>query len=542
MRNQRYLRLWTLLSVVLLSTMILGACAQPTAEVPGPTQPAAPPQATQAVATPAVATEVPMPEKPKPVVVLIPNDFNNLDPHLIPSRYPGRAGLPNIFDSLVFIDTNGKPVPKIARSWRMVDDTTWEFDIVQGATFHNGEPVNAEAAAYSLMRPMKYEELRPRCLYCDQLHLVSAEAIDEYTLRMNLEGPINPDVVLYYLYMSYIVPPKYYEEHDLAYLAENPVGSGPWRFVEWVKDDRLVLEANEDYFEGAPGFDLTFRVVPEPAAMLNELTSGNADFVFGLTPDQADIANSDVSRFVAAEGTRKVHVGIEMQNCPAPLKDVRVRQALNYAVDVEKIVEQLLAGTTHRLVSIVNEPNNNPDLQQYTYDPDRARELLAEAGYANGFDVKLQAPSSQYGADKEIVTAIVSYLEAVGLNVDVEFMETNTFNDIRASKQLDCLYYTGWAEQSFPPAELRIWQTGQGDNSGEYSNPEIDRLLSELNAETDAEAAREISYKMQQIIWDDAPWIFLWRLPIFFGFSNRFEWQTPHAMGLWPLWEATVSQ
>lgn len=545
--QKRYKSLWSVTGLLVVLALVLGACVvvtpQPApqeAAEPAPEEAAEPAEAVEEEVEEAPAeAEAEMAEEVTPVVVASPVDVSTLDPHAINIRYPDRSVIIGIFDVLVWQDDLGQPVPELAESWQQIDDLTWEFKLREGVTFHNGEPFNAEAVKYSFERMQE-----PEFAAFNQIHkqttLKEVKVIDDYTVQLITEEPtIN---MLYWLAESYIVPPQYYSEQEAEFLATNPVGSGPFKFVDWVRDDRVMLESNEDYYLGAPEIKaLAWRVVPEASSRLNELQAGTVDVVAGLTPDQAEQANTDISKLVTVEGLRKMHLGIEVENGPEALQDARVRQALNYAVDVDTIVETLLGGSTSRLESFVNPPNNNPDLEPYTYDPDKARELLAEAGYPDGFSVVLQGPTDRWGKDQDIVLAIASYLEAIGLDVETEIMEWGTYRENLNNLSFKGLYYMGWAALINPTVEEVILTCGHLDNPSHYCNPAYDELVLAAAKTLDDEARMELIMEAQEIAWEDAPWVFLWRLPQFYGMSNRIEY-TPRPDGYLDLVNAELGQ
>ena len=550
------MKVFRILSVLLVAALLLSACAQPQQPTAEPEQPVQT-EAPQATEEPVQETEAPAPteEEPAPteepaateemveteapvveegpVVVASPNDMITFAPHALTGMFPYRSVAYWVFDALVTSDRQGQPEPELAQSWEQLDPLTWEFKMVEGATFHNGEPVNAEAVKASFDRMALEENISYNQIY-RQAGLKEVNVIDEYTVQLVTEAPA-PDM-LFWVSECLIVPPVYYSENDAAFLAENPVGSGPYKFVEWVKDDHASFVANEDYWQGAPDVkEAGLRIIPEASSRMNELITGNVDLVTGLLPDQADQANSEVSRLVSTPGWRKMHVGMS-QDGAEPLRNKLVRQALNYAVDKQTIIDALLLGATTPLQSIVNPPLNNPDLEPYPYDPEKAKELLAEAGYPDGFTVLFQTPIERYGMDKDISQVVAQYLEDVGIDVELEVVEWGAYVDMIDAKSYEGLNWMGWSTYIVLGPQLGTLSCGALDNPTDYCNPEYDALYEQVKtAETEAER-QELSYKMQEIIWEDAPWIFLWRLPMYMGLSNRIEWE-PHPALYVDMWE-----
>jgi peptide/nickel transport system substrate-binding protein len=531
------MKVYKLFSFLLVAAVLLSACAQPT---PAPAAPAAPAQPAAPAAPAAPATEVPTaveapPAAPapvvddKPLVIASPNDMTTLDPHAVTGMFPYRSVTYWMFDVLVTADRNGQPVAELATEWTRLDPLTWEFKLAENAKFQNGEPFNAEAVRLSFER-MKLEDLASYNQIFRRTSLQEIKIIDDYTIQMITEKPA-PEF-LYWLSESFIIPPNYYAENDLQFVAENPVGSGPYKLVEWVKDDHITFVANEDYFQGAPAIkNIVFRVIPEASSRMNELITGNVDLVTGLNPDQAAGANSNVSQMISAQSWRKMHIGMAWEGAKE-LQDVRVRQALNYAVDKQAIIDAVLLGATSPLQSVVNPPLNNTTLDPYPYDPEKAKALLAEAGYPNGFTIKFQTPIQRYGLDKEISQVVAQYLADVGVTSELEVIEWGKYVDMLDAKSFskEGLYFMGYSTYIVPGPQLGTLTCGALDNPANYCNTDYDALFQEFNTTDDEAARQEISNQMQALIWEDAPWIFLWRLPLFMGSSNRLQWEAHPAL------------
>lgn len=523
-----------LLSCLLVVTFLLSGCSQatptvqeaPPAQAPAITEAPEKVEPTQETAVEPVKTEEAAAppsssDDDKPLVVASLTDLQTIDPHRINSNFPDASVAMWIFDVVVDMDVHGQPVPELAKDWEQIDPLTWEFHLVEGVEFHNGEPVNAEAIRYTFER-MSSPDLISFAYIFDQCKLKEVKVIDDYTVQFITEEP-SPEV-LYWLSRSYIVPPKYYSENTPEFLANNPVGSGPYKFVEWVRDDHLTTTANENYFQGQPAFkDIVVRVIPEASSRLNELITGNVDLAWALDIETSQNANSEVSRLVPFESYRKMHIGIASKAGPDALRDKRVRHALNYAVDKQAIIDSLLQDGTQPLLSVVNPPNNNPDLVPYEYNPEKAIQLLEEAGYPNGFEVTLSTPIIRYGLDKEIALAVASYLEAIGLKVNFEALEWGEYRTRMNAKDLE-LFYMGFSSYVFPSIELFNFSCGHPSNPQDYCVDEFETKYRELKTTVDPERYQELSYELQAFMWDEAPWIFLWRLPIYIGMSNRLDY------------------
>ena len=457
----------------------------------------------------------------KPVVIASSEDVISLDPHMLDSNNPTGSAIWSIFDSLVRRDLDGSPKPRLATSWERVDDVTWRFKLREGVKFTNGEPFNAEAVKINFAR-MDTAPFNSVQQLHDQTGLKEVRVVDDYTIELVTEAPtVN---MLYWLEEAFIAAPKYIIDTSPDEVAKAPVGSGPYKFVEWRRGDALVLTRNDDYWGDKPAVkDIVFRNIPEVSSRLNELRAGTVDLVVGITPDSSEQANSDVSNLVKIEGLRKMHMGISIKGEQPALADVKIRQALNYAVDVPTIISSLLGGSTSPLLSVVNPPNNNPALKPFTYDPEKAKALLAEAGFADGFPLTLQW-STRFDGGKEVSEVVGSYLEQIGIKPTYEAVELGQFREGLGKASLKGIYFQGWAALINPSVELVILTCGHVDNSSGYCNPKYDELVLKAAQTLDDAERQKLEFAAQEIIWNDAPWLYLWRLPSFFGLSKTLAY------------------
>lgn len=521
---------------LVMVAMLFSACAQPATQPEAPSAPAEPAK-TEEPAAPAAPsepekTEAPAAEAPTAseserdtLVLAAPSDMLSLDPHVQTGMYPARSVMQWIFDVLVKSERDGSPTGELAKEWSQVDPVTWEFKLVEGVSFQNGEPVNAEAVKYSFDR-MGDEDHAGYMQIFKQTKLKEVKVIDEYTVQMITEEPA-PEL-LFWLSESFIVPPKYYSETPSEKLALEPIGSGPYKFVEWVKDDHLTFVADEEYWqEPAKIKNVVLRIIPEATTRMNELIAGNVHFITALNAEQFAAIDTEKSDPLSVQSWRKMHIGLA-QNSIEPLKNKLVRQALNYAVDKEALIDGLMGGATNPLQSMVNAPQNNPALEPYPYDPEKAKALLAEAGYPDGFSMKLQASAGLYGNDKDVAQAVAQYFGDIGVETEVEIIENGKFiDDVLYGYKVEDANYMGWGTYIVLGPQLATITCDHLDNDIKFCDPEYDTLVNQAIPETDLEKRQELSYQAQQIIWDDAPWVWLFRLPFFMGISSDVSWE-PH--------------
>ncbi len=428
-----------------------------------------------------------------------------------------------LHDVLLWRNPDGSVAPRMAESWKRVDDLTWEFKLRPGIVSQRGEKLTAENVKFTFEKVMSKAEYSVYQLP-EQVGLDKVEVVDDLTFRIKTKEPTS--VMEFWLFESPIVPIGFYSKATDDEMAKDMDGFGPYKLNKYVPNDYLILTANDKYWNGAPPIkNLVYRVIPEQSARINELRAGNIDFAEQISVDLADQCNTAVSRAFAQPGLRKMALTISIEKGHKALSDKRVRQAMNYAIDKENICENLLSGYTKPYSSYVNPANNNPELKPYPHDPAKAKALLAEAGYPNGFDLKLVSPSARYGLDKEITQQLAADLGEIGINVTCEYIELGVFLERNDAHSLTDLVWIGWAALVNPIIENLILTSGHVDNNSTWSNPEFDQLFKKMNETTDPAEMKRLNFAMQKIAWDECPWIWLWKLPQVNGINNRIEWK-----------------
>ncbi len=464
------------------------------------------------------------------IVIMQGVDANTLDP-LLRNATPEFTINLHVFD--MFLNRNPETLeiePGIAESWEAIDEMTWEFKLVEDATFHNGDPVNSEAAIFSFERANleKIGETGRVQSLANQIGYESAEAIDDYTFRVKTNKPaaIFPDLLTSFE----ICPPSEYEDdspENLARVAQNPIGSGPYKFVEWVRDDHITLEANPDYWGTPPSIQtIIIRPVPELTARVVALQNDEANIIVNVAPDVVQqVEDAENTRVSSVTGGRNIFIGIRCDR--PPFDDVRVRQALNYAVDWDSIKEALLAGHGERTRTIVNPPNENMDIEAYPYDPDRARELLAEAG-VEGLEITMDAPSGRYIQDAQLAQAIAQNYEDVGIKVNLKVLEWSVYAGELLSgdgSQLDDLFFLGLGSPFSGEQELFYVHPDYSLNFTHWENQEYVDLFDQLSKSVDAAERKELMDQIQVIVMDQCPWVWLWHQVDLYGVSANLEWE-----------------
>jgi peptide/nickel transport system substrate-binding protein len=465
-------------------------------------------------------------------------DANTLDPVFTNATPEFNINL-QIFDTFLWRDAKTlKPTPNVLESFRLVNDTTWELKVRQGIKFHDGTPLDAEAVKFSLDRTagIPVPGVRPELgkiggkpivpAFRNLVNYDAAEVVDAATVRVTLKGPsaIFPDE----LTSNFVVPPSQYRDEgdaNLKKVAERPAGSGPYRFVEWRKDEHILLEANPDYWGPKPAFQrVYFRPVRETATRILKLQQGEADIIVNVPPDQVQVVERGGGVVSDVKGLRNIFVGI--RNDRPQLADKRVRQALNYAVNFDAINRALLGGKGERMRSILNPPFTPAEAKAYSYDPNKAKQLLAEAGFPNGFSVVMDSPDGRYIKDKEMAQAIAQDLEKVGIKVELRVLEWSLYaGDKLAKRDPDDLFFLGLGAPVNGQNDLNFVHRDYSLNSTYWKNEEFHTIFDEYRRTLDEKKREEMRLRMHNLIHDDPPWIFVWKQVDFYGVSKKLTWQ-----------------
>lgn len=454
-------------------------------------------------------------ETPKRLVFLQGTDAETLDPHSITSS-PNAIHILALYDTLVRYNENFEIVPGLAKRWEFSPDgLTLTFYLRQGVTFHDGTPFNAEAVVYNINRLINPNTRVPLRTYISFVE--SAEVVDEYTVRLKLKYPHAPALARLTAPVNAMVSPTAVEKYGQDF-GSHPVGTGPFKFVKWVRDDYVLLEKNEAYWGEGPYVDeLMIRVVPEDGARVLALESGEADVIVRVPPTDVPRIKGEGYRIVVAPSTRVIYIGINNQY--KMLVDKRIRQALNYAINKEAIVQILLQGYGRVMDSpLTPEYFAYKVTGPYPYNPQKAKQLLAAAGYPDGFKLTLFTPHGRYLMDYRIAQAVQSYLGKIGINVEIREMEWATYISTLLKPLEESplqLYLLGWGPWILDPDQMLypLFHSSQWPPNGFacsfYRNHRVDELLQIGTSSVNTEQRRTAYEEAQEIIWNDAPWIFL---------------------------------
>ncbi len=430
----------------------------------------------------------------------------------------------HIYDPLILKQDDGTFTPALAESWAAVDDTTWSFTLREGATFHNGDAVTADAVAYTVERILNEDNASPIRSGFSWIEQVEVVSDLEFLIHTSAPQPL-AEVSFSELF---IVPPAVVEEVGAEAFGTNPVGSGPYRFVSWQRGVEIVLEANPDYWgEPAPAERLVFRPSEDAFSRTSSLSAGETDLIVNVPASLAPLlAGSGSIDLKNVESARVIYIGINTEKGGA-LADPRVAQAFNYAVNVDAIIQGVLTGagvpTTTLLTSADFGYTDN--VEPFPFDPELARELLAEAG-ATDLSVTLGTPNGRYVNDVQVAQAVAAQLQDVGVNVNVEVSEYGAYVGALFGGNAPDLYLIGWGNAPYDADYILYSLTGTDQLLSYYSDERLDELLEAGRSTVDRTVRAEAYAEAMQILTDAPAAIYLYKPIDSYGISARLaNWE-----------------
>jgi peptide/nickel transport system substrate-binding protein len=466
------------------------------------------------------------------VVYGVYSDSEGLDPHVGSGGFADHIVTIAVFDPLIWDFDAAQPDgqrrglrPMLAESWEIVDDLTWRLRLRQGVVFHNGAPFNAEAVKFSLERPHQPDfETGDKII---DVAIERVEIIDDYTVDVITSEPIPILPERLTRNGAFILEPGHYAGLGQDEAARQPVGTGPFKLVEWDRDRRIVLERNEDYWGRQPSFDrLVFKVVPEASTMLVEALTGEVD-IAPINPDVVDqVEAAEGVRVVAGDSLLRAMIGINIEAHEA-LGDARVREAINWAIDTDALIDAYALGLATPSLTMVSPPYEHPDLEPFGYDPARAKELLAEAGWADGFAITMDVGHPDAFGWAE---AVAFFLGEVGIEVsEVNLLSRSVWVERWSGRTLAGLHPYHWsAGENTPETDMWAVHPGRPTNSTNWVHEEWIEAYDELTRTVDPQARDRLNRRLQEILHEENPWVDLFRMPIVKAVSERVEGYHPH--------------
>ncbi len=432
--------------------------------------------------------------------------------------------LMNVYDGLVRYAPGTLEVePALATAWEISEDgKTYTFTLREGVSFHDGTPFDAEAVKFNFDRMLDedhpFHDTGPFPLAFFFSAVDEVEVVDDMTVRFHLNAPYAPFLSNLAYPTGLIVSPAAVEQYGQDF-GRNPVGTGPFRFAEWRPNEAVVVERNPDYWGGAPALEaVVFRPITDANTRTAEMLAGGIDLMVEVPP--VALGNFEGAGFELVEQAGP-HVWFLILNArEEPFSDKRVRQAANYAIDKEALVNDVLEGTAEVAAGPIPPAfawAYDDALQPYPHDPEKARALLSEAGVENPAVTFYVTEGGSGMLDPiPMATAIQADLEEVGFDVAIETYEWNTFlgqvnPGLEGKADMAEMAWMTNDPDTLPYLTLRTeaWPEQGGFNSGYYSNEEVDRLLEEARTSTDQDERAELYRQVQEIVHEDAPWVFV---------------------------------
>jgi len=537
------------MTVLLLFALLLAACspAAPTAE---PTKPAGsapttagatPTTAGAAPTTAAAPTVVPTtataPQAQKPVVVLLTaepisydNMFTQADAHM---------GL-TIHEGLFRLDNDGNIVPALAESIRNIDPLNWEIKIRKGLVFQNDEPINADAVVFTFKRAQDLFAAGKGDLTFAMGALLydKVTKVDDFTVNFKMKSP-DPIITSHLVNPEFsILPPKYYTDNTPEQVTYKPVGAGGYKVISYKAGEGTVLKAFDKYRLGKPPIDdIIVKAVPEVATRIAELKAGTADLMMGVPADlKQSLESTPGVKVIVAPSFRRGFVAIKQGRHPA-LADVRVRQAMNYAVNCDEIAKSLIGGMAQCRIDLVNTPYNNPNLKIFSYDPAKAKQLLDDAGWKVGADgvrakdgvrlsLQMDTQNGSFLADKDTAQVMVDYWKAVGIEInDLRVIDSSTSSKMREKQGAG--YRDLMMSSSGPDytcqGDLLLVQKDSGSNRMSWVDDKFEQMFQAFVQEFDQSKWQKMCWDLEAYAGEQAPVVWLFTEPALYGVSNRLD-------------------
>jgi len=425
--------------------------------------------------------------------------------------------LRHVYDPLVEVTNDSKFVPCLAETWTPVNNTTWKFTLRKGVKFHDGTPFTADSVVYSIKRPRDNTKLIKAFAYQD---IDDVKKDGDYTVIVTTKRPFGS--LPAHLTMLGMLPPSAAANEDAFF--QKPIGTGPFKFGGWTHGEQIVLNANADYWKpGIPKVEkVTFRFIPELSTRLAALRAGELQVIDRVWPD-------NVETLKATPGVRVLDTpAIESQRwifqlAKDPVKDPRVRKAISLAIDRNVIIKDFLLGYARPVDSPIP-PGliGHVNLGQKAYDPERARQILKEAGYKN-LSIDFVLMKDLYPKQLEIVQAVAAMLGDVGITVNIKNLEIATAREARSAGNYD-MFFSGWAHMPHDADWwLGQWFTKMGaEKLTRYDNPKIEALIAE--GRVPDPKVRQAKYEeIEKALWDDEPEIWPYYSVAIYAISDKLQ-------------------
>ncbi|MBM7631515.1 glutathione ABC transporter substrate-binding protein [Geomicrobium sediminis] len=484
------------------------------------------------------------------LVIAVAADGVSMDPHGSNDN-PSAKYRSLVYETLVTLDseTNELTTDGLAESYEQVDDTTWEFSLHEGVEFHNGEELTADDVVATLDR-IRDPEVASQGAFLYEM-IESVEAVDEQTVQITTEFPFAPLPNHLAHNAGGIISEVAIEQHDAGEInldiGEGEAGTGQFVFDSWSQGSDIRFTANENYWGDAANVDsVVFQVIEEEPTRIGNLTNGDIHIADQIQPALVNQVESiDGASLLAVPSLSLTYVGFNTE--AEPLDDVRVRQAISLSINNEELVEGIYEGYGSGAKGPINELvfGYDPELEDIGYDPERAQELLAEAGYEDGFDITIKMNAGNPIREQTAVY-IQDQLNANGINAQLEQVEWGAFLEETGEGDSE-LFVLGWVTVT-GDADYGMYSLFHSDNHGEvgnrsfYTNEDVDELLDQARQAEDPAEREELYSEVQEILVDEAPMIYTAFDDLRVGILDSVEGFVQHPNGQFDLSDVTISE
>ena len=430
----------------------------------------------------------------------------------------------NIYDPLVTLDTEGRLVSALAESWEQREDRSWAFRLRRGVTFHDGEVFDSESVRFTFETLLDPASSSPIRTQLDAIERV--ETPDARTAVIVTKHPFAP--LIPELTQLMMIPRRYTERVGFGELADQPNGTGAFRFVERVRGDRIILEANDRAWGSASRAGrVELRRVPDTFTRMATVQTGESDLATNVPVEQVSTLQAAGTRVIGRPGVQSLYVRLHARK--PPLDDIRVRRAIAHAVDVDLIISAIYGGLARRITGPY--PSGvfgyDPDAPVPTYDPDLARSLLRAAGVADGTMLALETPLGRYPKDGEVAQAVAGFLENVGFRVQVSTLEWGAYLQKVQAGRGEHMFLLAGTNRTFDPhfTIVRLYGGGSAFGRAYYGNPDIDPLAAQAAAEMDSDRRLALYGQILATLRADVPALWLAQLDDLYAARPDVDWQ-----------------
>lgn len=470
------------------------------------------------------------------VTVALTTIIDNLD-YMIHSSLNASGVFQHMFEPMVDLDMESITiVPRVATDWSVSEDgKAWTFKLRDDVKFWDGTTLTAKDVKYTMERMLMDDYNIGNTNYLNnQINFEKAVVVDDFTVEIHTKDPV--PALLYSIQEVKILPEHIYK--DLApnqAATETIVGSGPFKFVEYVKDDYVKMERNDEYWGEIPAFKyLVYRNIPEASTRVAELETGGIDVAQQVPMAQIETVNtSGMAHTSAIANGCRMYFGFNHEN---PVFTKNVRLAINYAIDWEAINNSFFFGAVPRMVTNVNPPWLNPDLQPYPYDIEKVNSLMAEEGYAknsNGIwekdgqelTPKIMVYYAQSSERYEILLSIVDMFKKAGINAEPYYLERAAAFEKLDKREIDDMFYIGSCTSYEGQGDITDLKADSASNYGRWNNPEFETLFTKLLVEFDMDKRAELLNEMQNISYEEAAIVPLYIIIDLWGVNDKLNWE-----------------